>query len=542
VGQKRDGAAFVAEARREIDRSFEALPIFQRPRGQALYHYVAVLEVEAFKAGGDPSRFFGAHRSAVESSFHAIPGVVRRCARGTPEQLRIDRAVFGEAQELFVFSYKLEQVEYSLALAGKGQFEIHVAARDPRITFAYASQEADSADSLLRTHELTEKLGTAPAQGEIERHATAVQMVRGCLEGAVSAIGPERITYEYTPDLTASVSEFARLCTMPQDWELPPDVSLGSFSLGGLRRFWAAVLAVSMAHELAHQIASGGDINKWPIGTIVNARKRDDWIALLSSIAELPSAMVSELFKLYIFDPAVSEKTPIIQPFLEVAPDDFCAPSLFLVGNDIERNFLKLVNRHPGLRRFVDAIRRAKEPLALSQLESLFLEPAFRTRKQVVLPGITDADLVIYEHASGFVLIVQHKWLIAPDTINESSANDEELGRGVRQGRDACDCWRGSPAGLRTALGLPSTALITAMEGVVVCRGAEPTGFMSRTSPPIITEKAFRALLAPQPNLPALWAALNARPDQAASAKSFRDTTASLELAGYEFVIPVLGK
>jgi hypothetical protein len=30
----------------------------------------------------------------------------------------------------------------------------------------------------------------------------------------------------------------------------------------------------------------------------------------------------------------------------------------------------------------------------------------------------------------------------------------------------------------------------------VVFRGAEPTGFMSCTSPPIITEKAFRALLA----------------------------------------------
>ena len=42
--------------------------------------------------------------------------------------------------------------------------------------------------------------------------------------------------------------------------------------------------------------------------------------------------------------------------------------------------------------------------------------------------------------ASGFVLIVQHRWLIVPDTVNESSANDEELGRGVRQGRDARDC------------------------------------------------------------------------------------------------------
>jgi hypothetical protein len=542
VGRKRDSAAFVAEARREIARSFEALPIFQRPRGQALYHYVAVLEVEALKAGGDAARYFGAHRSAVESSFHAIPAVVRQCAPNTLGELRIDRAVFGEAQELFVFSHKLDQVQYSLALADRGQLEIHVAARDLRIAFAYASPEADSADSLLRTYELTEKLGTEPAQGDLERDAAAVQSVRRCLEGAVRAAGPERIAYEYTPDLIARVSELALLCTMPHVWELPPGLRLGSFSLGDLRRFWAAVLAMSTAHQIAHQIASGGDIHKWPIGTIVNARKRDDWITLLSSIAALPSGMVSELFNLYLFDLAVSEKTPIIQPFLEVAPDDLCAPSLFLAGNDIERNFLKLVNRHPGLRRFADTIGRAKEPLALSQLEALFPEPAFRTRRHVALPGITDADLVIYERSSGFALIVQHKWLIAPDTVNESSANDEQLGRGVQQGRDACDYWRKDPAGLRAALALSGTEPITAVEGVVVCRGAEPTGFMGRTSPPVITEGAFRTLLAREPSLRALCAAFSARPDQAATAKGFLDTTARLELAGYEFVIPVLAK
>lgn len=111
MGRKRDSAAFVAEARREIGRTFETLPIFRRPRGQALYHYVAVLEVEAFKAGKDVAPYFRAHRFAVESSFHAIPAMVRRCAFGTVEELHIDKAVFWEAQELFAFSHRLEQVD-----------------------------------------------------------------------------------------------------------------------------------------------------------------------------------------------------------------------------------------------------------------------------------------------------------------------------------------------------------------------------------------------------------------------------------------------
>ena len=84
------------------------------------------------------------------------------------------------------------------------------------------------------------------------------------------------------------------------------------------------------------------------------------------------------------------------------------------------------------MRQYGNIVKASKEPLALAELAARFPEPAYRTKPQVALPD-TDADLVIYECASGWAIVLQHKWLIAPDTANESKSNDEELNNGVRQ-------------------------------------------------------------------------------------------------------------
>jgi hypothetical protein len=56
-----------------------------------------------------------------------------------------------QARELFEFSRDYEDIAFSFELADRGQFEIYVARRDPRITFSYASPEADARYTLLRS-------------------------------------------------------------------------------------------------------------------------------------------------------------------------------------------------------------------------------------------------------------------------------------------------------------------------------------------------------------------------------------------------------
>jgi hypothetical protein len=81
-----------------------------------------------------------------------------------------------------------------------------------------------------------------------------------------------------------------------------------------------------------------------------------------------------------------------------------------------------------------DMLFISKEPRALAEIAARFPEPDYRTKPQVVLPK-TDADLVVYERATGCAIVLQHKWLIAPDTLNESASNDEELNSGARRRR-----------------------------------------------------------------------------------------------------------
>lgn len=538
LAKPRDVAAYVTESRLAIQKAFAALPIFQRTREQALYPYCAVLEVEAYKAEASQEKHFSAGRAAVESGIRAIPALFERCDRGQSDP-RIDQVLFSEAHELFVFAKAYEQVEYSLTLADKGQFEIHVAKLDPRITLTYATEASNLTDTFRRSSEILERSGLSQRSvGAQEGSATIVE-VRSCLDGCIRFTPPDGIKYEYTADLSDLVARWARLLESAVRWELSPDIMLGAISFAELRRFWGAVLAVSNTHDLAHLTASAGDCNKWPIGSRVDLRPREEWIRILSAVSGVSAESTATALKWLTFDPQISARTPMLQPFLEILQDRLCAPSLFLTTNNFERNFLRLLNRHPALLQYASAVNRSKEPLALAEISALFPSPAYRTRPQVRIPT-TDADLVVYEAATGWVVVVQHKWLIGPDTANESATNDDELSKGVRQGVLVRDYWRAEPGHLRNALSLPIEAPIANIEACVVCRGADATGFLSVPAIPVITETSFVSLLNRGGGLPSLWKLLNERPDLADAAGQFRDVSYSVPLAGYEFVLPGL--
>jgi hypothetical protein len=203
---------------------------------------------------------------------------------------------------------------------------------------------------------------------------------------------------------------------------------------------------------------------------------------------------------------------------------------------------MKLLTRHPKLRPFVNSITSIKEPIALRDLAKLFAAPAFITEPTVVVAGVTDADLVVYERSSGFILVIQHKWLTAPESVRESSSNDERLKEGVNQAMKSRDAFRNDHSLLRNALHLSSSEIIFQIEGAVVSREAEQTGFLETPAVPIVLESAFVNLWNQSKSLAELWTNLNTRPDHTKAAANFDDTFAKFKLAGYCFIVPVLMK
>lgn len=138
MGTGPDAVSYAVEARQRLADEFGNLALFRRSRESALYHFCAVLEVEAFSAGANTKANFDAHRAAVLSSSRAIPSILERCSPGSQEEPSIAKELFLAARDLFEFSRKYEDVAFSFELADRGQFEIHVARRDPRISCAKA--------------------------------------------------------------------------------------------------------------------------------------------------------------------------------------------------------------------------------------------------------------------------------------------------------------------------------------------------------------------------------------------------------------------
>jgi len=535
-----DGTPTPLDIRRGIAQAFDALPIFARSLETALYNFCAVMEVNSFMAGAGKKAIYSANRETVEACNLALTALLDKCQHGSDQELRINQAVYEEAYELFSFSTGYEQAKFCFELADRGQFLLEVEPGSQRLKFSYAFPSEAAADTLLRSAELAEHLGEPPTAEEVAALMTVVNAVATELQRTIKFVSTDGVEYEYSPALTSAVKRWAILLEQAVPWEIPETISLGAMHFADVRKFWGALLAIVNTHELAHRIASQGAIQSWPIGSIVHLRATVEWVDLISAISCLPSAVSAEILSWHVFDPRVMAITPSVQPFIEARPGALIAPWTAVVLSSIERNLQKILNRHPKLRDMAANLKEHKEQIALASLSRLFPAPRFLVAKGVVIPGITDADMIFYERGAAFVLVLQHKWIIDPDTINESAANDDELSKGMSQAVQSRDWLRSNQDFLRRALRLGSSDPITQVEALVVCRGGEPTAFLQQTSTPVITQIAFEKLWQKANNLNQLWNLLQTRPDHTEAASQFRDANHVITLCDYEIVVPVL--
>lgn len=540
MAKKRDEAKYARRAFRSIAEEFGRLRLLDRPRSIAIYNYVAAAEFDALlSSAADPaSGLHASHRRMVESSAQVIPRIFDRCDNSpvNDADLREDQ-YFREADDAYHFAHKFDNVAYAYELANRGQFRIYVAKLEPRISFAYATGEVDRSDSQLRASEalaMTSPKGRSPLNG--------VDELLNELRPLVKAVKGVSCEYCYSDPLIRIATDYGReKLERTNRLELPEESRVLDVTVRDLREFWAAMMALSEIHIAAHWIGDDGLLKDLPLNSIVLCKPAEEFVDLLSRISGLPADTSNELLGVLTYDPAIAADVPILQPFLALTDGRLCLPSSFVNGNNFERNFRKLLHRHPRLREFADEFVAGLEPVALESLSRLFQAPRYRTVPQVQIPGVTDIDLLVSEIESRFALVIQHKWLIGPDALNESISNDERLVEGVVQAANSCDYLRNNIEFLRAQLGLARDHEIQQIEGVVVCRGLDGTGFLERSpNIPIITETSFVELMAGTGDLPSLWQQLTARPDHRRAAARAADIKTKIALGDYQFVLPGL--
>lgn len=543
MSRKRDPVVVAAKARSEIRLAFKQLAIFKRPRPVALLHFATALDANAILALRSPYENAPssnmAHRRAVEASAFAIPSIYRSCPPAETGAVNFDKQIYLEAKQLLDFSYRYEQIDFSYKLADKGQLQIFVAKLQPRITFAYTDKSADEAETALRGRELQIVFTGERLDLDLNAQLQLFSALREAIRPSVKRHGLG-CSYTYGAIVIEVMRKLRKEMVKSFPAEMDAAATVGPVAFSELRAFWGALLVISNVHFMAHHLASGDVLSNWPAETTLFRMPRGPLIESISQISELPHKCVETIVGWCTYDPAISNRCPILQPFLPLDGDIVCLPFLFVNGNNMERNFFKLMHRHPVMRPFAQSVTDMKEPVALRELESLFPEPQYRTCKRVQVPGITDADLLVCDTASRMLLVIQHKWLAAPETAEESWGNDAKLMEGVKQAVEAREALLAQPELVRRALGFSNLKPINGIEAVVVCRGFEHTGFVGPTAVPVISEVSFRGLFGKAGNLAKLWDLLNSRPDLKRAAHEVEEFSWELELAGYKFVMPGL--
>ena len=540
MAKKRDEAEYARRAFLSITEEFGRLSIFDRPRSIAIYNYLTAAEFDALlSSAADPaSGLHSSHRRMVESSAHVIPRIFDRCDNSpvNDADLREDQ-YFQEADGAYHFAHKFDNIAYACELANRGQFRTYVAKVQPRISFAYATAAADRSDSHLRA---SEALAVASPKGRSP--LDSVDELLNELRPLVKAVKRISCEYEFSDSLIAIATEYGKeKLARTNRLDLPEGGRVLDVTVKDWRSYWAAMMALSEIHIAAHWIGDDGLLNDLPLNSIVLCKPAEEFVDLLSRISGLPTETSNELLGVLTYDPAIAGDVPILQPFLALTDGRLCLPSSFVNGNNFERNFRKLLHRHPRLMEFADEFVAGLEPEALESLSRLFPVPRYRTAPQVQIPGVTDIDLLVAEVESSFALVLQHKWLVGPDTLNESISNDDRLVEGVTQATNSCEYLRNNPEFLRAQLDLARTQEIQRVESVVVCRGLDGTGFLDRApNTPIITETAFVELMAEAKDLPSLWRTLTTRPDHHRAAARASDVRSKIKLGDYEFVLPGL--
>jgi hypothetical protein len=536
-----DPFTVTVEARHGVTQRLHDLPIFKRSRSAAVYNFFAALEKSTSMVTSNPEAMNALGRRAIEATHRAIPAIFAKCRPGSESELSLNPAAVQEASDLLEYACIFDQVITCYELAEYSQFDMAYDRKSTCIKFTCASGQESNAGNLMRSRGVASKWERRFAGANLHALAVLSTGIRAVLLSSIRFVGPGEISFPFTPDLLSLARQWAEIDARKTQWELPDHLAIDTFTLADVKKFWSAVGVIANIHDMAQVVASNGDERLYPSNSLVNVKATEEWVYLISQIAGIPEEAATAMLSWHTYDPAVSASTAMIQPFIEAAPGRLCI-CLTLVGNlDFERNLVKLVNRHPRLRPSSVAIKAIKQKVALVSLSGLFPSSQFNFAADVKLAGLTNADLVVYERSSGFVLVLQHKWLTAPETPYESSLNDDELREGAAQAVEARDALRKNHILLGNALNLTPSDLIGEIQAAVITCETESSGFQEMPPVPIVPQSALVDLWAGNGSLTQLWKNLNERPDRLELVAKFAGAFRRVDIGEYNFLVPVLG-
>lgn len=540
----------MANAEAVIDSAWQSLPIFKSERPAALLKLISATDDRmriTLIGSFNPEIYFSvALRFCQDALSFGIPWIFSGCPSSEssiPELVTENDQLEGIALSEYAEAYDSAVIAFTNYHLNR--FLAFVAARDRRITFVHASAEIETAELERKAYEMyeLETLGeeSALSEGRVE----ALVSLRDIVPQSFKPGGGDRVELVVSGALLSALRRVRDGIVAGQRAQIDDSQRLAGIEYGNARRFHAALGALLYAQVFLHISTAVKDIVGGAVSSLTLRMEKERLKTMIAEIAELQPADVSALTDLLSFDGTIPNMPSICQPLIRANEKEVLVPHAYVLGSRFERNFLKLLARNPKTKREYDKLSSQKENIALPRLARILNSKGIRTRTGVTLSvagqTLSDIDIVAYDPGVRCLLGIQHKWLIEPDSVNESRACDAELARAVEQAKLGKTHLSNREFARSVIPEIPVLGDV-AVDALVVSKGSEETGFLQDMEIPIITEDWFVGQLQTAPTLQALLALARERPDRKALASKWKPGKVTARLAGYELRIPGFSK
>jgi hypothetical protein len=264
--------------------------------------------------------------------------------------------------------------------------------------------------------------------------------------------GPVRFVYDDPWDLwRALLPEYeARVDAITRRDAL---LSLGTYTMGDFKQFYAAFLAVCAAHEF---LCSAWEHNSraYPLDSSLLVQTRSGWITMLarlSGIAPTKCAAIIDYLTLNLSLPTSRLLDLHIQPFVRLDHSTLAVAPQFPLHSRMDENILRVCSiLNPAA---FDASSLEKENEMRLVLEKSSLHPI---QGPIALPKATpDIDLIVSDEASSTIVISEMKWIRKPTRPIETVNRDADVQKGIRQLKQIYAFLADNPDHLRSQGKLP---------------------------------------------------------------------------------------
>jgi hypothetical protein len=496
-------AALLARIDEFFEAEFARQAIMAFPLEAALAHTLRVAELKVLFTGQHaaladrPDILWPSRRLSQDSLRHAVYRLFRHATPGGAPTSTYEREMEA-AVGLLRYAEKFCTVDDSLTTCRLGLAEIR---EDPANTFRFEMTDPEAAARLEARQPQRERGNVAAMSARASKPPGPAHANLGILaRERVATLGPYSFYYYRDRELldaglALAIDEVQQLpALLPRGW------SIGPYTLDDFWRLWASLCNLTTVHQVATIVVTAQTAPGYlPVNTPLLECPSTYLVSLIAARSGIAEPIVGAILHDLTYDPNVRFTDIMFQPLIPAGDRVLVLPSI-IEGSNAERNLVALWNKIPERKATYDRLSLEKEAIFLREIEAFLRAARIEVRLRVVIPNVTDADLVAWRPGENSFLVVQAKWLYGPDSVLEVYTHDSQLQEGVAQAEGVIAWARGNPGEFRKRCGLPErNGQRDGYLGVVVSRVGGATCYAGSATVPIVELDEVASLLTRNP-------------------------------------------